>query len=109
MSMRGRSNRSGSDPAPSPYRPENWTPANGRRFRDGRSMSTDSNTATKMNALSAGNGNYYNPFKHFGVHYHHHHHHTHGHHMQRPAGNLARSRSGPCTGKLIVAFSLMNQ
>ncbi|KAI7884292.1 hypothetical protein K492DRAFT_183622 [Lichtheimia hyalospora FSU 10163] len=60
MSMRGgRNSRSGSDPAPSPYRPESWssslnpgatpaTAASGRRYRDGRSLSADANALSML-------------------------------------------------------------
>jgi hypothetical protein len=54
MAVRGRANRSGSDPANNPYRPDgSWSSPmggsfNGQRFsRDSRSLSLDSNMNTK--------------------------------------------------------------
>ena len=98
MSMRsGRNSRSGSDPAPSPYRPETWTSSiAGRRYRDGRSMSTDGSAprANPLSATAAGAQAGYGYYPYYGRHYHYHHQHS----QIRSANNhpLSRQHNGPC-------------
>jgi hypothetical protein len=59
MAVKNRSNRSGSDPLGSPYRPDSWASMNPsfgasqRYSRESRSMSLDSNTG-KTNGLPNG-------------------------------------------------------
>ncbi|CDH56747.1 forkhead box protein j3-partial [Lichtheimia corymbifera JMRC:FSU:9682] len=98
MSMRsGRNNRSGSDPAPSPYRPETWTSSiAGRRYRDGRSMSTDGSAprANPLSTTATGAQAGYGYYPYYGRHYHYHHQHS----QIRSANShpLSRQHNGPC-------------
>lgn len=97
MAMRGRSSRSGSDPAPSPYRPEvvSTQHMQNRRFRDGRSLSADVSATAKSAATVAARCYYPQsaaaaaPNQHYNVNRHYH-----AHPMQRPAG-MSRGHSGP--------------
>lgn len=108
MTVRGRANRSGSDPAgTAPYRPDGWVPLNSmqssQRFnRDSRSLSMDANMNTKVFPSSSASNT-----SSFNHHYNHHQHHPsyynypsyhHGRHLNnRPSTEFARGTYLPST------------